>query len=105
FHCFSEDYESAAKVLDLGFYIGVGGVLTYKKSLLPEVVTKVPLESILLETDSPYLAPVPFRGKRNESSYVSHVATRLAELVGVDYEEVCGITTQNAKKLFSLVVE
>lgn len=102
FHCFSEDYDAAKKVLDFNFYIGVGGVLTYKKSLLPEVVTKVPLSRILFETDSPYLAPVPHRGKRNESAFVASVAEKLADLLECDYEEVCAQTTENAKTLFSL---
>lgn len=102
FHCFSEDYEAAKKVMDYNFYIGVGGVLTYKKSQLQEIVTKVPLSQILLETDCPYLAPVPYRGKRNESAYVSCVAEKLASLLGSDYEEVCDQTTENAKTLFSI---
>ena len=100
FHCFSEDYEAAKRVVDMGFYIGVGGVLTYKKSTLPEVVTKIPLTSILLETDSPYLAPVPHRGKRNEPAFVSCVAEKLALLLELDYGKVCEITSENAKKLF-----
>ncbi len=102
FHCFLEDYESACKVIDLGYYIGVGGVLTYKKSTLPDVVTKIPLSSILLETDSPYLAPVPHRGKRNESSFVASVAEKLSTLLAVDYDKVCEITSENAKKLFGI---
>ncbi len=102
FHCFSEDYEAARKVLDLNFHIGVGGVLTYKKSSLPDVVAKVPLSRILLETDSPYLAPVPHRGKRNESAYVACVAEKLALLLNCDYEKVCAQTSENAKTLFSI---
>lgn len=103
FHCFSEDYEAAKRVVDMGFYIGVGGVLTYKKSILPDVVSKIPLTSILLETDSPYLAPVPHRGKRNEPSFVSCVAEKLSQIIGQDYDEVCDVTSVNAKKLFNLV--
>lgn len=102
FHCFSEGYESARKVIDKGFYVGIGGVLTYKKSQLPEVVRQIPLSSILLETDSPYLAPVPHRGKRNESSFVACVAEKLSQLLEREYEEVCEITTGNAKKLFGI---
>ena len=102
FHCFSEDYETANRVVDMGFYIGVGGVLTYKKSTLPEVVAKVPLASILLETDSPYLAPVPHRGKRNEPAFVSCVAEKLSSLLELDYGKVCEITSENAKKLFRI---
>jgi len=77
-------------------------VLTYKKSTLPDVVTKIPLSSILLETDSPYLAPVPHRGKRNESSFVASVAEKLSTLLAVDYDKVCEITSENAKKLFGI---
>lgn len=102
FHCFSEDYEAAKKVLDYSFYIGIGGVLTYKKSLLPDIVTKIPMSRIVLETDCPYLAPVPYRGKRNESAYVSCVAEKLAILLGRDYDEVSNVTTDNAKTLFSI---
>lgn len=102
FHCFSEDYEAARQVLDIGFLIGIGGVLTYKKSSLPEVVTRIPLSGIVLETDSPYLSPVPHRGKRNESSYVSCVAEKLSSLLALDYDKVCEITSRNAKKLFGI---
>ena len=102
FHCFSEDYEAAKLVVDKGFYIGVGGVLTYKKSTLPDVVAKIPLTSIVLETDSPYLAPVPNRGKRNEPSYVSCVAEKLSQIIGCDYDNVCETTSSGAKKLFGL---
>ena len=103
FHCFSEDYEAAKHVVDMGFYIGVGGVLTYKKSTLPDVVAKIPLTSILLETDSPYLAPVPHRGKRNEPAFVACVAEKLSQIIGRDYEDVCDVTSFNAKKLFNLI--
>lgn len=103
FHCFSEDNEAAKRVVDMGFYIGVGGVLTYKKSTLPDVVSKIPLTSILLETDSPYLAPVPHRGKRNEPSFVACVAERLSQIIGRDYDDVCDVTSTNAKKLFNLI--
>ncbi|MBO7570538.1 MAG: TatD family hydrolase [Bacteroidales bacterium] len=102
FHCFSEDYEAAKQVLDMGFNIGVGGVLTYKKSTLPDVVARIPLTSILLETDSPYLAPVPHRGKRNEPAFVACVAEKLSQIIGRDYDDVCETTSANAKKLFNL---
>lgn len=102
FHCFSENYEAARQVLDMGYYIGIGGVLTYKKSTLPEVVSKVPLSSIVLETDSPYLAPVPHRGKRNEPAFVACVAEKMASLLGYDYDQVCEITSVNVKKLFKI---
>ena len=103
FHCFSENYDAAMRVLDMGFYIGIGGVLTYKKSVLPDVVSRVPLSSIVLETDSPYLAPVPHRGKRNESSFVASVAEKLSQIIGCDYDDVCETTSINAKKLFNLI--
>ncbi len=100
FHCFSGSKEQAEKIIDLGFYLGIGGVLTYKNSGLSEVVQDLPLESMVLETDSPYLAPVPFRGKRNESSYIIHIAQKLAEIKNVSLEEVAATTTSNAGHLF-----
>ena len=100
FHCFSGSYELAKQIIDLGFYLGIGGVLTYKKSGLAEVLKNMDLENIVLETDAPYLTPVPFRGKRNESSYLIHIAQKLAEVKGVSVEEVAAITTANAQKIF-----
>ena len=101
FHCFSGTTEEAQKLLSFdGFYLGIGGVVTYKKSNLPEILATVPLERLLLETDSPYLAPVPHRGKRNESSYVPYVAAFLANLYNCPVEEVAKVTTANACGLF-----
>jgi len=100
FHCFSGDGEAARRIVGLGFYLGIGGVLTYKNSGLPEAIRDIPLESLVLETDAPYLSPVPFRGKRNESSYLKYVAHRLAEVKGVSVEEVARVTTENAQKIF-----
>lgn len=101
FHCFSGTGEEARKLLSFdGFYLGIGGVLTYKKSLLPEVLKNVPLERIVLETDSPYLSPVPYRGKRNESAYIPYVADFLATVYGKSVEEVAAVTTANARCLF-----
>lgn len=100
FHCFTGDLDSAKRIIDLGFYLGIGGVLTYKNSGLANVVKEISLEHIVLETDSPYLTPVPFRGKRNESSYIKYVAEKLAEIKGVSIEEVARITTANAQKIF-----
>ena len=100
FHCFSGTIESAEEITGLGFYLGIGGVLTYKKSSLPEVLKKIDLGFIVLETDAPYLAPVPFRGKRNESSYLIHIAQKLAEVKGVSVEEIASVTTANAQKIF-----
>jgi TatD DNase family protein len=101
FHCFSGDRESAARILDLGFYLGIGGVLTYKNSGLGEALQDVPLAWIVLETDAPYLTPVPFRGKRNESSYLVYIAEKLSKLKGIPVEEVARITTENVRKIFA----
>ena len=100
FHCFSGTVEQAKRMIDVGFLLGIGGTLTYKKSELPEVLAEIPLEHIVLETDSPYLPPVPFRGKRNESAYVVHVAEKLAEVKGISVDEVAEVTTANALKMF-----
>lgn len=103
FHAYSGSIETYRELQKTGdWYIGIGGVLTYKKASIAETVKQIPLERILLETDSPYLTPVPFRGKRNESSYVPHIAARLAELHGVGIEEVADTTTENANKLFGI---
>lgn len=101
FHCFSGNEEEARKLLSFdGFFLGIGGVLTYKKSTLPDVIKNVPLERILLETDSPYLPPVPFRGKRNESSFIPYIAEFLANIHGCNVEGVAEETTANAYRLF-----
>ena len=102
FHCFGGSYQNAKEIIDAGFYLGIGGVLTYKKSGLAEVLEKIDLQHIVLETDSPYLTPVPFRGKRNESSYLKFVAEKLAQIKNVPVEEVAAITTANAEKIFGL---
>jgi TatD DNase family protein len=100
FHCFTGDLASARKIIDAGFYLGIGGVLTYKNSGLGEVLKDISLEHMVLETDAPYLTPVPFRGKRNESSYIKYVAEKLAEVKGVSVNQVAEITTANALKIF-----
>lgn len=101
FHCFSGSADEAARLLSYeGFFLGIGGVLTYKKSTLPAVLANVPLERIVLETDSPYLSPVPFRGKRNESAYIPYIAAVLADIYGCTAEYVAEITTANAMRLF-----
>ena len=87
------------------FMIGINGVVTFKKSTLPEVLKNIPLERIVLETDSPYLTPVPFRGKRNESSYIPLIAQKIAELTGLETKKIEEITTQNALNLFNLQCE
>lgn len=102
FHCFSGDIVQAKRVIDLGFYLGIGGVVTFKNSGLDKVMEEIPLEHVVLETDAPYLAPVPFRGKRNEPAYLKYVAEKLAGIKNVEIDEVAKITTYNAEKLFGL---
>ncbi|MDY0285656.1 MAG: TatD family hydrolase [Bacteroidales bacterium] len=101
-HCFSGSIEQAKKAIDLGFCLGVGGVITFKNSGLKQVIHKIPLRSILLETDAPYLAPVPFRGSRNEGSYIPVIASHLADVYQTDREQIARITTENAFSLFHL---
>jgi TatD DNase family protein len=102
FHCFSGDAAAAREIVELGFYLGIGGVLTYKNSGLSAAIRDIPLEFLVLETDAPYLTPVPFRGKRNESSYLKYVVARLAEVKGVTVEEAAAATTRNAQKIFGM---
>lgn len=102
-HCFSYSPEQAKEYVKMGFYLGIGGVVTFKNAKkLKEVVQEIPLEALVLETDSPYLAPVPHRGKRNNSQNLVYVAEEIAALKGVSYEEVVRQTTENAKKLYRL---
>jgi len=101
FHCFSGTLEQAEKILEIpGFYLGIGGVLTFKNSHLREILLHVPLERIVLETDAPYLAPVPFRGKRNEPAWLVYVVRQLAEIYQTDEKNISEVTSQNARKLF-----
>jgi TatD DNase family protein len=100
FHCFTGTLEEAKQIIDAGFYLGIGGVVTYKNTHLREVVQAVSLDHIVLETDAPYLTPVPFRGKRNESSYVKYVAEKIAAVKNMPVAAVGEITTANAKKIF-----
>lgn len=102
FHCFSGDSVHAQKAIESGFYLGIGGVVTYKKSNLPSIVESIPLRKILLETDAPFLPPVPHRGKRNEPAYVALVAEKIAEIKGCSFKEVAEVTTSNALTLFNL---
>lgn len=102
FHCFSGTVEQARQVIELGFYLGIGGVVTYKNSGLDKVVEQIDLKNIVLETDSPYLTPVPFRGKPNESSYLIHVAQKVADLHQTDVAAVADITTANSKIIFGV---
>lgn len=100
-HCFSGSLEEAHQIIKAGFYLGIGGVLTYPKAGLQEVVSKISLEHLVLETDAPYISPVPFRGKQNESGYIIYIAQKLAEIKNCTIEEVAVITTINAHKIFS----
>lgn len=102
FHCFTGNLEQAERAIELGFMLGIGGVLTYKNSGLDKVVATIDMSHLLLETNSPYLAPNPYRGKRNESAYVRFIAARLAEIKGLTVAEVANITTENAIRLFKL---
>ncbi|MEO6613857.1 MAG: TatD family hydrolase [Chitinophagaceae bacterium] len=100
FHCFSGNAAQAQQIIGLGFYLGIGGVLTFKNSGLDKVMEKIDLSNIVLETDAPYLAPVPFRGKRNEPAYLKYVVEKLAQVKGTDISVVAAATTANAEKLF-----
>lgn len=100
FHCFGSDESAAKQIIDMGFYLGIGGVVTYKKSGLAEVLQYIGIEHMVLETDAPYLTPVPFRGKRNESSYLKYVVAKLADVKKMSVDEVARITTENAEKIF-----
>jgi TatD DNase family protein len=103
FHCFTGTIQQAEKVMGYGdFYMGIGGVLTYEKSGLDKVVADIPMEYLMLETDAPFLTPKPFRGKRNESSYVKYVAAKLAECKLISVDVIAEITSKNAEKLFNL---
>ena len=99
-HCFSGSHEVAKQVVDMGYYLGIGGVLTFKNCKLAEHLVGIPLERLVLETDAPYMAPVPYRGKRNESRWMRHVAERLAEVYNCSVEHIIETTTANAKALF-----
>ncbi|MGB0850024.1 MAG: TatD family hydrolase [Bacteroidia bacterium] len=102
FHCFVGTKEQAEEIIDMGFYLGIGGVVTFKNSGLRNELVGVPIERIVIETDSPYLAPVPYRGKRNESSYIIEVVRELSKIYKLSEEEVRNITTENAVRLFKL---
>jgi TatD DNase family protein len=104
FHCFSGTYENAIEVIDAGLFLGIGGVLTYKNAGLAEVIERVDIQNLVLETDAPYLTPVPYRGKRNESSYLKLIAQKLADIKKITIEEVASVTTLNAQKLFPVRV-
>jgi TatD DNase family protein len=102
FHCFSGSKESAEQIIGMGFHLGLGGVLTYKNAGVAEAIKEIPMEFLVLETDAPYLAPVPYRGKTNEPAYMLEVAKKLAEIKSLPLHEIAAITTSNAEKLFGL---
>ena len=103
FHCFGGNAAQAAEVVDLGFLLGIGGVLTFKNGGLDKAIEDISIEHLVLETDAPYLAPVPYRGKRNESFYILEVARKLAELKKVGLNQLAEITTQNAQRVFGML--
>ncbi len=102
FHCFGDGPAAAKEITDMGFLLGIGGVVTYKKSGLAETLRHVPIEHIVLETDAPYLSPVPFRGKRNEPAYLEHIVRAVADAKGMSTDEVAAATSANAEKIFGL---
>ena len=102
FHCFSGSKESAQQIIEMGFYLGLGGVLTYKNAGVAEAIKDIPMEYLFLETDAPYLPPVPYRGKRNEPAFMLEVAKKLAEIKQIPLHEVAEITTANAERLFGI---
>ena len=102
FHCFTGTFEEAQRAIDLGFVLGIGGVVTFKNGGIDKFLHKIDLKNIVLETDSPYLAPVPLRGKRNESSYIIYVLEKLSEIYGISKEKIAEITSKNAEKVFRL---
>lgn len=102
FHCFSGTIEQANRIIELGFYLGIGGVITFKNAGLDKVMVQLPLDKVVLETDAPYLTPVPFRGKRNEPAYLRYVIEKLSLIKNIPVQDVATITTSNAKELFRI---
>lgn len=102
FHCFNGSEDQAKRIMDVGFYMGIGGVITYKNAGVDVVVANIPMEYLVLETDAPYLSPVPYRGKRNECAYISVIAEKLAEIKGISKVEIGAMTTFNANKIFGV---
>lgn len=102
FHCFSGTLEQAQKIIELGFLLGIGGVLTFKNGKIDQFLSNIPLDYIVLETDAPYLAPAPHRGKRNESGFLPLVVGKLVDIYGKSFEEIDRITTENALKVFKV---
>lgn len=102
FHCFTGDLQQANRIVEYGFKLGIGGVVTFKNGGLDKFLSSIPLEHIVLETDAPYLAPAPFRGKRNESSYLINILGKLVDIYGLSPEEIAKITTENSKEIFGI---
>ncbi|MBT5856862.1 MAG: hydrolase TatD, partial [Flavobacteriaceae bacterium] len=102
FHCFTGTLEQANRAINLGFKLGIGGVVTFKNGGIDKFINQIDIKNIVLETDAPYLSPVPFRGKRNESSYITYVLSKLSELYGISEIELADLTTKNALKIFNL---
>ena len=102
FHCFTGTLEQANRAIQLGFKLGIGGVVTFKNGGIDKFLNRIDLNHIVVETDSPYLAPVPYRGKRNESSYITYVIDKLSEIYGLPIKEIASLTTKNAEKVFAL---
>ena len=102
FHCFSGSQESAQQIISMGFHLGLGGVLTYKNAAVAEAIKEIPMSHLVLETDAPYLSPVPYRGKTNEPAFMIEVAKKLAEIKNIPLQEVAAITTNNAKAVFGI---
>ncbi len=102
FHCFSGSQESAQQIISMGFHLGLGGVLTYKNAKVAEAIKEIPMSHLVLETDAPYLSPVPYRGKTNEPAFMIEVAKKLAEIKNIPLQEVAAITTNNAKEVFGI---
>jgi len=103
FHCFTGKVDQASYAIELGFLLGIGGVVTFKNSGLDKVVKDIDLQHIVLETDSPFLAPMPFRGKRNESAYINIIAKKISDIKNIDIAEIADITTRNANNLFKFM--
>ncbi len=102
FHCFGGSMEEAKQIVALGLYLGIGGVVTYKNTNLPEILTEIGIDHVVLETDAPYLAPIPYRGKRNESSYIPVIAQKIADIKNIALAEVASVTTRNAEGIFGV---
>jgi len=101
FHCFSGTAEEAQTLTDMGVHLGIGGIATFKNGGLGPVVENTPLKNMVLETDSPYLAPHPYRGKRNEPAFLEHIARKICEMKGISIEEMGNITSENCRMLFT----